>query len=92
MAAEPPPLQPAPPPPPRPARPPNRQLENTGRVKPENKVARRLVAHSAAYAGRSQERLAEAGESRAARLNPLTRRWQIAPVCDGRITRVGGDA
>ncbi len=42
-------------------------------------------------AEKSQARLQAEGVSRTVRKHPVTGRWEIAPVLDGRIKRVGGE-
>lgn len=66
------------------------QAESTGRVKGWQRAAERLLGRSSQYASKSQQRLEEEGVSHTARKHPLTGRWEIAPVLDGRIQRVGG--
>ena len=68
------------------------QAEQTGRVEGWQRACQRLLRGSDTYASRSQQRLAEAGVSRSARKHPLTGRWEVAPVIDGRIALVGGSA
>lgn len=68
------------------------QAENTGRVPAWQRAAKRLLSRSQSYASKSQQRLQEHGVSRTARKHPLTGRWEIAPVADGRIRIVGASS
>lgn len=65
------------------------QMENTGRVPAWRRAADRLLKSSELYATRSQQRLEEAGVSHIARKHPATGHWEVAPVLDGRIRRLG---
>ncbi|EFN55639.1 hypothetical protein CHLNCDRAFT_57826 [Chlorella variabilis] len=67
----------------------NRYMENTGRVPAWRRAADRLLKSSELYATRSQQRLEEAGVSHIARKHPATGHWEVAPVLDGRIRRLG---
>lgn len=68
------------------------QMENTGRLPAWRRAAERLLKGSNAYASKSQQRLQAAGVSHTARKHPVSGRWQIAPVLDGRIRQVGAEA
>ncbi|PSC74575.1 5 -C-terminal domain-containing [Micractinium conductrix] len=68
----------------------NRYVDNTGRMPAWRRAAERLLAGSKTYASKSQQRLQASGVSHTVRKHPVTGHWQIAPVLDGRIKRVGG--
>jgi hypothetical protein len=70
----------------------NPQVENTGRLPAWRRAAERLVSGSRSYHSKSQQRLQAAGVSHTSRQHPVTGRWQIAPVLDGRIRRVDAEA
>ncbi|KAL4419585.1 hypothetical protein ABPG77_004834 [Micractinium sp. CCAP 211/92] len=69
----------------------NRYVEATGRLPAWRRAAERLLKHSGSYAEKSQARLQAEGVSRTVRKHPVTGRWEVAPVLDGRIKRVGGE-
>jgi hypothetical protein len=65
------------------------QLESTGKLPAWRRAAERFMSGSKLHHSRSQERLRKDGVSHTARRNPATGRWEVAPVRDGRIRRVG---
>ena len=65
------------------------QVEVTGRRPAWQRAAELLINGSELYVEKSQQRLQEEGTSHTSRKHPLTGRWEIAPVVDGRIRRVG---
>ncbi|KAL4457316.1 hypothetical protein ABPG75_012181 [Micractinium tetrahymenae] len=67
----------------------NRYVEATGRLPAWRRAVERLLSHSDSYAEKSQARLQAEGVSRTVQKHPLTGRWEVAPVLDGRIKRLG---